>query len=56
MQGYCVKCRAKKEMKNCQGDHYEERETGDSGCLPYLRHQDVPNRKGITIAPGVVDD
>jgi hypothetical protein len=39
-----------------QGYYYEEWEAGDSRRLPFLRHQDVPNWKGINHNLGVVDD
>lgn len=31
--------------KEPQEHHHEERQTGDTGGMPGLRHQDVPNRK-----------
>ncbi len=47
MEAYCMKCRAKREMKGRQGNHHEEWQAGDSGRLPELWHQDVPYRQGL---------
>ena len=33
-EGYCVKCKAKKEIKDRSGHHDEERPPGHSGSVP----------------------
>jgi len=33
-EAYCVKCKAKREVKNPQQDHDEERQAGALGCVP----------------------
>ena len=64
-KGYCVKCRTTREMtssptqasgywtlkenKESTGDHDEEWETGDSGSLSGVRHQDVQDRESIVV-------
>ena len=29
--------------------HYEEQEAGNTGDMPRMRHQDVPNREGLKL-------
>ena len=41
-EAYCVKCKAKREMQDRAEDHHEERQAGDRGHVPGVRHQDVP--------------
>ena len=47
MQAYCVKCKAKKEMKECQKHHDEERQASDPGRLSELWHESVQDRQGL---------
>ena len=44
-KAYCVKCKAKREMRNEQQDHDEERQAGHRGQVPGVRHQDVQDRR-----------
>ena len=47
MQAYCMKCRAKKEMKDPKVYHNEKWQTSNSGCMPHLRHEDVPDWESL---------
>jgi hypothetical protein len=53
MQAYCMKCRAKREMKNprsiIQKHHHEESQAGYSRCMSCVRNQDVQNREGLRL-------
>ena len=42
---YCVKCKAKRDMRDEQQDHDEERQAGHPGHLSGVRHQDVQDRR-----------
>ena len=35
--------------KGCQGHNYEEWQASDSGCMPGMRDQDVPDRKELKL-------
>lgn len=41
MEAYCVKCRAKREMKDARSITMKNGKLGDPGCLPRLCHHDV---------------
>ena len=45
MQAYCMKCRAKKEMKDAKSITYEEREASNSGRMSHMWDQDVQDTK-----------
>ena len=40
---------SQKGNEGCQGNNYEEWQTGDPGCMPCMRYQDVQDREGITL-------
>ena len=44
-EAYCVKCKAKREMKRRDQDHHEERQARDPGHLPGVWHEDVQDRR-----------
>jgi hypothetical protein len=43
-QGYCVKCKTKREMKDAVKIDDEERPPCDRGQVPRLRDEDVQDR------------
>ncbi len=49
MRAYCVKCRAKKEMKDAKSITMKNGKPATQGGMPYLWHKDVQNWEGITL-------
>jgi len=49
MQAYCMKCRAKREMKNPRSIIMKNRRPATQGVCPVLRNQDVQNREGLKL-------
>ena len=43
--GYCVKCKTKRTMKDDKQDHDEERQARHAGHLSRVRDQDVQDRR-----------
>ncbi len=56
MQGYCVKCRAKKEMKNAKGITMKNGKPATQGTCPTCGTKMFRIGKGQTLTQGVVDD
>ncbi len=49
MQAYCVKMPQEERNEQPQTDQNEEWQTRYPGCLPRLRHKDVPHRQSINV-------